>query len=113
MKFGSALIALTLVLLAACSAPQPVSHLTWDPPTVNADGSALAGPLTFNVYRGTTSTNLQVIATVAVPNYDDHLAPGTWFYAVTAIAAGSQSAYSAIVSAQLADPQIKSTGGSP
>lgn len=113
MKFGSALIALTLILLAACSAPQPVSHLTWDPPTVNTDGSALAGPLTFTVYRGATSANLNAIATVAATSYDDYVANGTWFYAVTAIAAGGQSPFSAIVSGTPPDPQTKRTGAIP
>jgi hypothetical protein len=46
--------------------PPPVfassAVLTWIAPTQNTDGSVITVPLTYNVYRGTTATNLTKLA---------------------------------------------------
>jgi hypothetical protein len=57
--------------LPAPSPPPPVlpssAVLTWVAPTPNTDGSAITVPLTYNVYRGTTATNLAKLTSVTGP----------------------------------------------
>lgn len=108
-----AMLLVGALLLVGCGAPQSVAHLSWDAPTQNVDGTALAGPLTYTVYRGASSTSLTAIATVSAQAYDDAAGPGTWVYAVSAMAAGVKSANSDAVSTALANSQTSRTGTHP
>jgi hypothetical protein len=83
------------------------ANLSWVAPSQYTDGSPLPiGELTgFRIYRGTTASNLTVIAevdsrttTFAVQN----LATGTHYFAVTAMAGGVESARSAVGSKTIA-----------
>lgn len=73
------------------------ADLSWVAPTTNEDGSAasLSG---FTIYQGTSSSNLQAIATVnsSTLSYTiNNLATGTHYFAVTAVGAnGMESTYS-------------------
>lgn len=106
------ILGLTLQLLA-CGAPQSVAHLSWDAPTQNVDGTAIAAPLSYTVYRGAPSTTLTAIATVSAQAYDDAAGPGTWVYTVSATAGGVKSANSDAVSTALANSQTSRTGTHP
>jgi hypothetical protein len=75
--------------------------LSWSPPTTNNDGSpvSLTG---FNVYVGTSQTNLQpvrMVSAIEMTTVLSGLAPGTYFFAITAISnTGAESAFSNIES---------------
>ena len=82
--------------------------LTWDPPTTNADGTALTDLAGYKVYYGNASRSYSSVNPVIdnVTTYTSpDLAPGTYFFAVTALdAAGNESAYSNEVSKTIAAP---------
>ena len=82
-----------------CVAADGQTTTTWTPPTTNTDNSALTDLAGFNVYRGTSSTNLARVKSLgpAITNYTDTaLASGSYWYAVTAVSASStESARSA------------------
>jgi hypothetical protein len=76
-----------------CTAADGSTTTTWTPPTKNTDGSPLTDNAGFNVYRGTSTTNLTKVKSVgpAVLSYQDTgLSPGAYYYAVTAVNAQSQ-----------------------
>jgi hypothetical protein len=77
--------------------------LSWSAPTQNTDGSALTNLAGFNIYYGTSATNLNQGVQIANPGLTTYalgnLAPGTWYFAVNAYtAAGAESAISSIAS---------------
>jgi hypothetical protein len=92
------LIPLTLCLAAfpALASP-PQAALSWTAPTTNTDGSAITVPLTYNIYQGLSGSLTKVqsgLSTVTVV-ITAGLTPGTTqCFAVTAIAAGQESAQS-------------------
>lgn len=75
--------------------------LSWAAPTTNEDGSSvsLSG---FNIYQGTSGSNLQPIATVSAATLTytaSNLPVGTYYFAVTAVGAnGMESVYSSVAS---------------
>ena len=116
-------ISLTLLVLAAISAlpafaaptcvqgasgVAPAATLTFTAPTKNTDGTAIATPLTYNVYMGTASGTETKVASglagspIAV---SAGLTPGSTFYfEVTVVdARGVESAKSAEVCKAFAD----------
>jgi fibronectin type 3 domain-containing protein len=77
------------------------ADLSWIAPTTNEDGSPLA-LASFNVYRGTSPSNLQKVASVGASQNTftaTGLAAGTYYFAVTAVSdIGAESAFSNIES---------------
>ena len=75
--------------------------LSWSPPSTNTDGSpvSLTG---FNIYVGTSPSNLQpvlMVSAVETVTVLNGLPPGTYFFAVTAISnTGAESALSNVES---------------
>lgn len=93
--------------------------ITWTPPTVNADGSALSPLTAFTVYRGPTPTSLARLNSVGstVLAYSDSNMPvGTWYYAVTASNTAGESAQTGPVSitvmAPVTTPSVPGVPGS-
>jgi hypothetical protein len=77
--------------------------VTWSAPTQNTDGSALTNLAGFNIYYGTSASNLNQSVQIANPGLTTYalgnLAPGTWYFAVNAYTtAGAESAISGIAS---------------
>ncbi len=77
--------------------------VSWSAPTQNTDGSALTNLAGFNIYYGTSATNLSQSVLIANPGLTTYalgnLAPATWYFAVNAYsAAGTESALSSIAS---------------
>ena len=77
--------------------------VSWSAPTQNTDGSALTNLAGFNIYYGTSATNLSQSVQIANPGLTTYalgnLAPATWYFAVNAYsAAGTESALSSIAS---------------
>lgn len=94
----------------SAAAPPPPSVaasavVSWQAPTVDSAGNPLTIALTYNLYRGTSATQLTKLASVAGLSYTDpagSATPTTYFYAVTATCpVCTESAESAIVSATL------------
>jgi|SRR5665213_383848 len=83
----------------AQSAPNTAT-LTWTAPTKNTDGTALGGPVTYNVYQtasGATSGGTKLASNLATLTdaISSGLADGsTDCFNVTAVVAGQESAYS-------------------
>jgi hypothetical protein len=79
--------------------------LSWTPPTENTDGSSLTDLAGYNIYYGTTATNLvskDHIGNPGLANYViEGLIPGRWYFEMAAYSAiGSESAHTQIVSIQ-------------
>jgi Fibronectin type III domain len=80
--------------------------LDWTPPTQNSDGSVLTNLAGYTVYYGTSPDNLTETVKVSNPGVAaytlSNLAPGTWYFAVTAYSAARvESARSGVVSTQI------------
>jgi hypothetical protein len=110
------LFALTGLMLAGClEEVDPISNsggiirtgvgsgsvtLAWQPPTENADGSALTDLSGYNIYVGTISNNYEYME-VRLDNPGltayvvENLEPGTYYFAATAFnSSGVESAFS-------------------
>jgi Fibronectin type III domain len=76
--------------------------LSWDAPTANTNGSALTDLSGYRIYYGSSPEDLSEtvqISHVGLQTYViDNLAPGTWYFAVMAVASnGGESALSDVV----------------
>lgn len=94
--------------LASLTAPAstPVAPMTatlsWVAPTTDTTGAPLTVPLTYNVYRGATTTALIFLKNVSgLTTTDVVTLPGVYWYAVTALNGTAESVKSAAVSAQI------------
>ena len=76
----------------------PVATLTFTPPTTNTDGTPVNGPLTYNLYEGTTTavTKVQTGITGSPEVVNSGLKGGaTYYFGLTAVDAnGNESALS-------------------
>jgi hypothetical protein len=74
--------------------------LNWQPPTENADGSALTDLSGYNIYVGTNSSGydyreLRLDNPGLTANVVENLEPGTYYFAATAFnSSGVESAFS-------------------
>jgi hypothetical protein len=75
-----------------CAANDGSTTTTWLPPTTNVDGTPITDLAGFNLYRGTSLTNLTRLKSLN-PNVltyiDSNLAPGNYYYQVTSVDAAS------------------------
>ncbi|MBS0420278.1 MAG: hypothetical protein JSR66_21395 [Proteobacteria bacterium] len=79
------------------------AELSWTPPVTNSDGSVLMNLSGYNVYYGTSPDALTQVIKVSNPGLTryviDSLPSGTWYFAMTSVAAdGGESAKSAVIS---------------
>ena len=97
-------IILALIAVAAIkaaigqTAASTAITLTWMAPTTNTDGSAIAGPITYNIYSGATKTGTMakvVSGLTATQNLAAN--PTQPCYSVTAVVNGLESAQSGVV----------------
>jgi hypothetical protein len=91
---------------ATSSSPSSAVTLSWQAPTENTDGTALTDLSGYTIHYGTQSQTYSQTIQVDNPGLTtyvvDNLAPGTYYFSVTATASdGTQSAYSPEVSAQV------------
>lgn len=85
--------------VAGAAGIAPVATLTFTPPTTNTDGTPVNGPLTFNLYEGTSSgteAKVQSGITVSPDVVSTGLKGGaTYYFELTAVDAnGNESARS-------------------
>jgi len=76
-----------------CTANDGSTTTTWTPPTTRTDGSSLTDLAGFNVYRGTSLTNIARVKSLGptVLTYSDaNLAPGNYYYLITSVDSLSQ-----------------------
>jgi fibronectin type 3 domain-containing protein len=92
-------LSLLLVLLLSSYSWAASAVLSWDPPTINVDGTVYNDGAGFKVYWGTASRTYT--KKVDVPGKDvktytaTQLGVGTWYFAVTAYdTSGNESDYS-------------------
>lgn len=84
--------------------------LAWDPPTTDAEGNPLDDLVGYRLYFGTRAPLSQVrdmfVEVGTRTTYElEGLAPGTWFFAITAVDEnGNESAFSNEVGAELEAP---------
>jgi hypothetical protein len=85
--------------------PEPVrsATLTWTPPTLNVDGTALTNLAGYRISYGASATALTQTVQVAVPGATAYtignLAPGTYYFTVRAYTSnGTESAQSNVAS---------------
>ena len=93
----------------AAKAPSTVGQgtqaatLSWEAPTANTNGTALTDLVGYRIYYGSSPEELKQsvqIGTVGLQTYViDNLDPGTWYFAVMALASnGAESTLSNVVS---------------
>jgi hypothetical protein len=108
MKLLLAGLLLSIAGVAAALTPHSAS-LVWTPPTLNTDGSAIAGAITYNLYQGPCAgplVQVQSGLTVAAATVSTGLTPGqNTGFAVTAVVAGLESAQTAAACATIPFPQ--------
>jgi hypothetical protein len=95
------LLLLPFFFIGAASAQSTpnTAILTWLAPTLNTDGTAIAGPITYNVYQtpcGAASGGTKIASNLTALTYTETgFADGaTECFNITAVAAGQESAYS-------------------
>ena len=102
MKILAPLLLLSLFAFHAIAQalPPPTATLTWTAVTQYSDGTTIPSTVTvtYNVYQGTSATSLTKVAsgvTALTSSISTGLADGqTYFWAVTAVAGGLESAQS-------------------
>jgi hypothetical protein len=79
--------------------PPPVTGsaaLTWTPPTLNTNGTALTNLTGYRILYGTSPTALTQSIQVSTPTATSHtvtgLASGTWHFAIVAVASTGEAA---------------------
>lgn len=86
------------MLLVSSVASAGTATLNWTVPTTNTDGSAITGPVTYNVYKGTQGQTVKPLLTSGLTGTSytaANLAGGTTVcFNVTAVVGGVESAYS-------------------
>lgn len=80
--------------------------VSWQPPTLNDDGSALTDLAGYQVLYGRSTDDLSQVIAVQNPSVSsyvvDNLSPGSWYFAVVAVnASGASSQLSNIASKQI------------
>jgi len=100
---GKATTALAPFTITVTGVTLGSAALTWTPPTQHTDGTLLDDLAGFNIYYGTSATALNAKVTITNPGATSYtltgLAPGTWYFAVTAWSPdGSESAMSNVSS---------------
>jgi hypothetical protein len=92
---------------ATPTSPPPLTSgnatLSWEAPTTDTNGAPLTDLVGYRVYYGTSANDLTdtiQLTSVGIQTYViDNLAPGTWYFAVAAVAStGVESALSNVVS---------------
>lgn len=80
--------------------------LTCTPPTLNVDGTAITGPLTFNFYASQVSGGpYSLLTTEGVCEATVVLDPGDWYFVATSVnELGEESAYSNEVTKTVPNP---------
>jgi hypothetical protein len=112
MRPAVLLLVLSLVCFWAAFARAATVQLTCTAPTKNTDGTNISAPLTYKAYWGTSATSLTNPSTLSGPGCKGPVvvpdpAPGatiTYHFAVTAIAAGQESAKSNIATKTFTTP---------
>src|SRR5271155_5814168 len=100
MKKVLSIFAAALLGFASLAYAGPTATLTWVAPTSYSDGTPIPSTvtLTYNIYQGTSATTLGKVATgvTAIPDaISTGLSDGqTYYFAVTAVAAGLEGAQS-------------------
>lgn len=105
-----------LATLAAVTAPPPVTvppttaNIAWTAVTQDVGGKPLTNPVTYNLYRGTSATVLTSIKSglTGLTTTDTVTANGVYWYSVTAVAGGLESAKANPVSAALTSGVVAS-----
>ena len=100
---GTAQVALAAFSISVVATATGSALLSWNPPTQNADGSALTDLAGYRVYWGLTQNNLASSVTLGNPGLTsyviDQLTPATWYFATTALnSQGVESGLSNIAS---------------
>jgi hypothetical protein len=101
------ILILGLSAFASAAVSTPQAALSWTAPTANADGTALAGTVTYNVYQGLTGalSKVQTGVTSAATTVTSGLTPGTTqCFAVTAVVNGVESPQSNQACAAIPQP---------
>jgi hypothetical protein len=71
------------------------AQLSWTAPTQNVDGSALTDLTGYKIYYGTSSQNYTQVVPVSgatTTQWTLNLAPGTYYFALTAVSSSGESA---------------------
>jgi Fibronectin type III domain len=89
------------------SSASRTATLSWEAPTTNTDGTPLTDLAGYRIYYGSSPQELShsvQINTVGLQTYViDDLEPGTWYFAVRAVAAdGSESPLSDVAAKTIA-----------
>jgi len=103
---GTTTVALPKFAIAITEVGSKSATLSWKPPTVNSNGSALTNLAGYRIYYGTSATALTHSITInsvgVTTDVVTDLSPGTYYFALMAFnAAGIESKLSNVVKASL------------
>jgi len=90
--------------LTAVASAKGATTLSWQPPTINDDGTPLK--LTgYRIYWGLTEDNLSQSVTLNNPGLTryvvEQLAPATWYFVATALSADGESEPSNVIAMKI------------
>jgi Putative Ig domain len=96
---GQASVAMTAFSITVGATATGATTLSWTPPAMNTDGTALTDLAGYRIYWGTAQNSYTNSKTLNGPGFSsaviDQLTPATWYFVVTALdSAGNESAYS-------------------
>jgi hypothetical protein len=103
---GTTSVAMPAFAIAVTEVGTKSATLSWKPPTVNSNGSALTNLAGYRIYYGTSASALTRAITInsvgVTTEVITDLNPGTYYFALMAFnAAGTESKLSNVVSAKL------------
>ena len=103
---GTTSVALPKFAIAVTEVGSKSATLSWKPPTVNSNGSALTNLAGYRIYYGTSATSLTHSITInsvgVTTDVVTDLSPGTYYFALMAFnTAGTESKLSNVVKASL------------
>ena len=106
MSDGTTTVSLPAFAIAVTEVGAKSATLSWKPPTVNSNGSALTNLAGYRIYYGTSATSLTHSITInsvgVTTDVVTDLSPGTYYFALMAFnTAGTESKLSNVVKASL------------
>ena len=95
---GTATASLPAFAISVTAVSTGSATLSWTPPTRNTDGTSLSNLSGYRIYYGTSSSALNQTVQLNNPSLSryviENLSPGTYYFAVKAVAGSSESALS-------------------
>jgi len=102
---GSVTTALASFTITVAQVANGSATLVWSTPTLNTDGSTLSGLTGYQILYGTSPASLNQTLQISNPSLTtaivENLSPGTWYFAIKALATGGQASVQTNVASRI------------